>query len=100
MTGFRIVEVFRPDREIVVKGVDDCSPNGCVPASAFFPDAGRHELLIYPKMFAQIHKEQVDTLIHEIGHRRLLAAVSGTGPIAANTARPRANPDPGTAAAR
>lgn len=70
------------DFEIVVKGVDDCSPNGCVLASAFFPDAGRHELLIYPKMFTQIHKEQVDTLIHEIGHtfglRHFFANVSET----------------------
>jgi hypothetical protein len=42
--------------------------NGCVLASAFFPDAGRHELVIYPRMFAQNRKEPVDTLIHEIGH--------------------------------
>jgi reprolysin-like metallo-peptidase family M12B len=56
------------DFEIVVSAVDDCSPNGCVLASAFFPDAGRHELTIYPKMFTQSEHEQVDTLIHEIGH--------------------------------
>ncbi|MEV6493504.1 matrixin family metalloprotease, partial [Actinoplanes sp. NPDC051633] len=56
------------DFEIVVKGIDDCSPNGCVLASAFFPDAGRHELIIYPKMFTQAREEMVETLIHEIGH--------------------------------
>jgi hypothetical protein len=70
------------DFEIVVRGNDNCSPNGCVLASAFFPDAGRHELLIYPKMFTQIRKEQVDTLIHEIGHtfglRHFFANVSET----------------------
>jgi len=56
------------DFEIVVSGVEDCTPNGCVLASAFFPDAGRHELTIYPTMLTQSRKEQVDTLIHEIGH--------------------------------
>jgi hypothetical protein len=56
------------DFEIVVSAVDDCSPNGCVLASAFFPDAGRHELTIYPRMFTQSRKEQVDTIAHEIGH--------------------------------
>jgi hypothetical protein len=58
----------RWDFEIVMRGVDDCSPNGCVLASAFFPDAGRHELVIYPKMFTQSEKEQVDTVTHELGH--------------------------------
>ena len=56
------------DFEIVVRKVDDCDINGCVLASAFFPDAGRHELVMYPQMFAQSRKEQVDTLTHEIGH--------------------------------
>lgn len=56
------------DFEIVTKRSDDCDINGCVLASAFFPDAGRHELVIYPKMFTQIRKEQLDTIIHEIGH--------------------------------
>jgi hypothetical protein len=70
------------DFEIVMKRSDDCDINGCVLASAFFPDAGRHELVIYPKMFTQIRKEQVDTLIHEIGHvfglRHFFAQVSET----------------------
>jgi hypothetical protein len=47
---------------------DDCSPSGCVLASAFFPDAGRHRLVLYPKLFTQSREEQVETLIHEIGH--------------------------------
>ena len=68
------------DFEIAVSAVDDCSPNGCVLASAFFPDAGRHQLTIYPRMFTQSRKEQVDTLIHEIGHtfglRHFFAQVS------------------------
>jgi len=68
------------DFEIVVGTVDDCSPNGCVLASAFFPDAGRHELVIYPRMFTQSREEQVETLVHEIGHtfglRHFFAAVS------------------------
>jgi hypothetical protein len=68
------------DFEIVVRSVDSCTPNGCVLASAFFPDAGRHELRIYPKMFTQDREEQVETMVHEIGHvfglRHFFAAVS------------------------
>ncbi|MEO6719016.1 MAG: matrixin family metalloprotease [Ferruginibacter sp.] len=56
------------DFEIVVKPADSCNPQGCVLASAFFPDAGRHEFVLYPKMFTQSRKEQVDTFIHETGH--------------------------------
>jgi hypothetical protein len=56
------------DFEIVMRGADQCNSAGCVLASAFFPDAGRHEFVLYPKMFNQIKKEQVDTFIHEIGH--------------------------------
>lgn len=56
------------DFEIVVRRSNDCDNAGCVLASAFFPDAGRHQLLIYPKMFEYSRQEQVDTLIHEIGH--------------------------------
>jgi hypothetical protein len=56
------------DFEIVMKKSDDCDISGCVLASAFFPDAGRHQLILYPKMFEQTKKEQVETLIHEIGH--------------------------------
>ncbi|MDJ0616073.1 MAG: hypothetical protein QNJ63_04855 [Calothrix sp. MO_192.B10] len=56
------------DFEIVMRETDRCRINGCVLASAFFPDPGRHELVIYPRMLTQSRKEQVDTLIHEIGH--------------------------------
>ena len=56
------------DFEIVMRKNDDCDANGCVLASAFFPDAGRHQLTLYPKMFTQVRQEQVETLIHEIGH--------------------------------
>jgi hypothetical protein len=56
------------DFEIAVRKRDRCDRNGCVLASAFFPDAGQHELTIYPQMFAQSRKEQVDTLTHELGH--------------------------------
>lgn len=70
------------DFEIVIREADRCTINGCVLASAFFPDPGRHELVIYPRMFTQSRKEQVDTLIHEIGHtfglRHFFANVSET----------------------
>lgn len=70
------------DFEIVVRNADDCDANGCVLASAFFPDGGRHELVIYPKMLTQIRKEQIDTLAHELGHvfglRHFFAQVSET----------------------
>lgn len=56
------------DFEIVTRRADDCDINGCVLASAFFPDAGRHKLTIYPKMFEQSEQEQLETLVHEIGH--------------------------------
>ncbi len=56
------------DFEIVMRRNDDCDASGCVLASAFFPDGGRHSLDIYPKLFTQSPKEQVDTLIHELGH--------------------------------
>jgi hypothetical protein len=58
----------RYDFEIVVRREENCSVNGCVLASAFFPDAGQHNLVIYPTMFEQSRKEQVETLAHEIGH--------------------------------
>lgn len=57
------------DFEIVMRGVDQCDVYGrCVLASAFFPDAGRHDLTLYPKVFTQSTEEQVDTFVHEIGH--------------------------------
>jgi hypothetical protein len=70
------------DFEIVMRAADDCDASGCVLASAFFPDAGRHKLLLYPQMFEQTRKEQIETLVHEIGHifglRHFFALVSET----------------------
>lgn len=70
------------DFEIVMRQADNCSAGGCVLASAFFPDAGRHKFILYPKMFTQSRKEQVDTFIHEIGHifglRHFFAKISET----------------------
>jgi hypothetical protein len=70
------------DFEIVVRNADDCDISGCVLASAFFPDPGRHELVLYPKMFEQNEEEQVETLAHEIGHvfglRHFFAQISET----------------------
>lgn len=57
-----------PDFEIVIMPRPECNSQGCVLAEAFFPDAGRHQLLIFPTMFQQSRQEQIDTLAHEIGH--------------------------------
>jgi len=56
------------DFEVTMRNADDCDINGCTLAMAFFPDAGRHELLLYPQMFEYPEKEQVETLAHEFGH--------------------------------
>jgi hypothetical protein len=56
------------DFDIVVEEHESCNPLGCTLAQAFFPDSGRHQLFVYPTMFTQVRKEQVDTLTHEIGH--------------------------------
>lgn len=56
------------DFEITMQKDDDCDGGGCVLAEAFFPDGGRHQLFLYPKLFVQDDTEQVETLIHEIGH--------------------------------
>lgn len=56
------------DFEIVMRSADQCNAFGCVLASAFFPDGGRHELNLYPKLFTLDREEQVETFIHEIGH--------------------------------
>jgi hypothetical protein len=70
------------DFEIVMRNGDDCDINGCVLASSFFPDGGRHQVTLYPKLFGQPREEQVETLIHEIGHvfglRHFFAQVSET----------------------
>jgi hypothetical protein len=56
------------DFEVVVEEADQCNPLGCKLARAFFPDGGRHQLVVFPRLFSQSKKEQVDTLCHEIGH--------------------------------
>jgi hypothetical protein len=73
------------DFEIVMRKAENCNINGCVLASAFFPDAGRHQLKLYPTLFRQTKEEQVETLIHEIGHtfglRHFFAKISeGSAP--------------------
>src|SRR5207237_7369594 len=71
------------DFEIKVRDKEDCDTRGCVLASAFFPDAGRHELQIYPTMLDQSKADQINTLIHEIGHvfglRHFFAKISESG---------------------
>lgn len=68
------------DFQVVVKKADDCDISGCVLASAFFPDAGRHDLEIYPRLFQESREEQVETMVHEFGHvfglRHFFAKVS------------------------
>ncbi len=65
----RFSETSEPwDFEIVVKTADNCSAFGCTLARAFFPDAGQHELVLFPKMFEQPRKEQIETIAHELGH--------------------------------
>ena len=55
------------DFEISI-AADICNQNGCVLASAFFPDTGQNKLVIYPKLFQQNRPEQLETLQHELGH--------------------------------
>jgi Matrixin len=71
------------DFEIKMRAQEACDARGCVLASAFFPDSGRHELEIYPTMLDQDRAEQLNTLAHEIGHvyglRHFFAKISETG---------------------
>ncbi|MCC6816782.1 MAG: matrixin family metalloprotease [Saprospiraceae bacterium] len=46
----------------------DCDSSGCVLASAFFPGPGRNYIHLYPTLFEQNYKEQVETIQHELGH--------------------------------
>jgi Matrixin len=68
------------DFEIAIRESDDCDVNGCTLASAFFPSSGQGELVVYPKMFEQTMKEQIETIAHELGHvfglRHFFAQVS------------------------
>lgn len=57
------------DFEIVVSPDRKCmAPGRCTLASAFFPDGGRHELRLYPNLFEESRKEQIETMAHEVGH--------------------------------
>lgn len=56
------------DFEIAVRSEKNCDIGGCVAASAFFPDEGRHEFVVYPSLFELDRNEQIETLIHETGH--------------------------------
>lgn len=70
------------DFEIVMSAGDNCNAIGCTLARAFFPDSGRHDLMLFPKMFEQNRQEQVETWIHELGHvfglRHFFATVDET----------------------
>ncbi|MEM8755438.1 MAG: reprolysin-like metallopeptidase [Pseudomonadota bacterium] len=70
------------DFEFVARPSARCSENGCVLASAFFPDGGQHELVVYPTLFEQSREEQVETMAHEVGHifglRHFFAQISET----------------------
>ena len=66
----RFVESHQPwDFEIAVNAQDDCDAlRRCTLASAFFPDAGQHQLVLYPQLFSQSRQEQIETMAHELGH--------------------------------
>lgn len=71
------------DFEIAVSPTPSCNASGgCTLARAFFPVAGRHDLLVFPTMFDQSEQEQVETMAHELGHvfglRHFFAPVSET----------------------
>lgn len=56
------------DFQIRMQQQADCDAQGCVLAEAFFPDAGRHNLLLYPTLLEQSQEERIATIQHEIGH--------------------------------
>lgn len=56
------------DFEIVVRAKSNCEGDLCTLARAFFPDQGRHELVLFPTLFEQSELEQVETMAHELGH--------------------------------
>ncbi len=70
------------DFEISIVPSENCNPRGCVLASAFFPNSGRNFLRFYPTFFRQSLQEQIETVIHELGHifglRHFFANVSET----------------------
>ncbi|EPW6912846.1 matrixin family metalloprotease [Vibrio parahaemolyticus] len=57
------------DFQVSIAPSNNCDPTGaCTLARAFFPDPGRNSLLLFPRMFDQVYKEQLDTIVHEMGH--------------------------------
>ena len=56
------------DFEFVLSPADNCFGNACTLARAFFPDSGRHDLLLYPRLFDEPIEEQIETFMHELGH--------------------------------
>ncbi|WP_286619101.1 hypothetical protein [Variovorax sp. J22R115] len=70
------------DFTVAVRKRNDCDEAGCTLASAFFPTKRREEMLIYPFLLSQTLKEQVATLVHELGHvfglRHYFANISET----------------------
>lgn len=68
------------DFEVIFEATPKCNPNGCVLASAFFPDSGQHDVTIYSTILDQAETEVVETLAHEFGHvfglRHFFAKVS------------------------
>ncbi|KAG0097703.1 hypothetical protein BGZ93_002141 [Podila epicladia] len=56
------------DFEFVVRNSNECSEDGCVLASAFFPGGGQQQFVIYPIMFSQSKTEQKEAVAHELGH--------------------------------
>jgi hypothetical protein len=57
----------KADFEIMMRP-DSCNAYGCTLASAFFPNSNFNILSLYPKMFQQDRFEQVETMVHELGH--------------------------------
>jgi hypothetical protein len=70
------------DFELIFEATPNCNTNGCVLASAFFPDAGQHDITIFATLLEQPETEFAETLAHELGHvfglRHFFAQVSET----------------------
>jgi hypothetical protein len=56
------------DFEIHASEQSQCDSYGCTLASAFFPNSGQNRLFTFPSLFEQTEDEQVETMIHELGH--------------------------------
>jgi hypothetical protein len=70
------------DFDVALRNSDDCDERGCTLARAFFPAIARDRITIYPRMLQQDEAEQVETMVHELGHvfglRHFFANVSET----------------------